>query len=402
MNKIPQIGLILSVFLIFGALIPPINAQNNAPTHATDSLQIAGKHLSFGHTRLKNKQYEEAESQLLKAWAHLPSQEQTLKKRSQCARLLGRLYHQTEKYDQAIQWYQKTVTLTPDSRYNKNTYRTLGNLYLYQEKPAEAIAAFEKLLTYTLKPAVEIETLYHLVVLTSEAQDFERALQYANRWAKLAPDDARVQDLLAKLHLRTGGEEEAIVQMEKVMMMNPDDFKTLNALATHYQNRGEFEKAFDAYEKLHQNDAQNFLYLEKLRTLSSELKKTKKHQLSILKKMHHLQPDNLAIIESLADQTEEEKWIQKGLQLDANNARLQFLTGELFYKKWKTSKAAKDSSNAMLWYHKALMDSTWTSQAKYMIDTINPPKTAEELAAEEFFGGAKADAQEEIDQTGKK
>ena len=238
------------------------------------------------------------------------------------------------------------------------------------------------------------------MVLTSEAQDFERALEYANRWAELTPDDVRVQELLAKLHLRTGGEEEAIAQMEKVMAMNPNDFQTLSGLATHYQSRGEFDKAFDAYEKLHQNDAQNLLYLEKLRTLSRERQKSKTYQLTILQKMHRLQPDNLAIIETLADQTEAEKWIKKGFQLDPQNGRLQYLMGDICYKKWQTSKTEQDSTSAMVWYQKALTDSTWKSHAEHMINVINPPKTKEQQIADDFFRDAKV--QEEINQEGKK
>ncbi|MFT5366399.1 MAG: tetratricopeptide (TPR) repeat protein [Candidatus Latescibacterota bacterium] len=401
MNKKLQIGLLLSVFLILGAWTPSVRAQNNVTVNAADSLQLAQKHLSFGNNYLKNKQYEDAETQLLKAWAHLPTQEQTLKKRTQCARLLGRLYHETEKYDGAIQWYQQAVVLGPLDKHNKNAYRALGTLYMYQEKSTEAIGTFEKLLRYDLEPATEIEYLYHIVVLSSEEKEFDRALQYANRWAELTPDDARVRELLGKLHLRTGDEETAIAQMEKVMDMNPDDFKTLNDLATRYQSRGEFEKAFDAYERLHKSDAQNFLYLEKLRTLSKQLQTSNTYQLDILQKMHQRQPKNLSIIETLAEQTEDVKWIQKGFQIDSQNGHLQYLMGEIYHKKWKISKAVIDSSNAIEWYQKVTPESQWGSNAEYMINVINPPKTKEEQIADDFFNKAKKN-REEIHQEGKK
>lgn len=396
MKKLLQISLLLAVLFVFGS-----NAESDITPTLTDSMQIAGKHLSFGHMRLKNKQYDEAESQLLKAWTHLPMQEQTLTKRTQSARLLGRLYHETEQYDNAIQWYQQAVTLSPDSEYNKSVYRTLGNLYMYQQKPTEAIETFEKLLTYDLEPKTEIEYLYHLVVLTSEQENFDRALHHANRWAELAPNDTRVQELLGKLHLRTGDEEEAIAQMEKVMEMNPNDFKTLGSLATYYFNHNEWNKAFDAYTQLHTNKTQNFLYLEKLRTISKELQKPKTDQLAILQKMHHLQPENLNLIETLADQTEDEKWIEKGFKLDPQNGRLQYLRGDIFYKKWQQSKAESDSSNAMLWYQKALSDATWKSHAAHMINVIHPPKTREQQIADDFFKKTKI-TQSEVNQTGKK
>lgn len=391
--------LMLSACLLFGIDAPSVFAQSEEPS-ATDSLQAARKHLSFGNNYFKNKQYKDAEAQLLKAWSYLPNQENTHTKRAQCARLLGRVYHETEQYDNAIKWYQEAIALGPNDTHNKSAYRSLANLYMYQDKRQDAIDTFEKLLAYELDPATEIEYLYHLVVLSNEQQDFDRALQYANRWAELTPEDPRVLELLGKLHMRTGDEDEAVAQMEKVMTMDPNDFKTLSDLATQYQNRGDFDKAFEAYERLHKHDTQNYLYLEKLRTLSRQLQKPEPYQLGILEKMHHIQPNNLSVVETLADKTEALQWIQKGLKLDPKNGRLQYLMGEVAYKKWQTSQALADSTDAMNWYQKALSDSTWKSQAQYMIDIINPPKTAEQLAADIFFKKDKKEG--EAKQEGKK
>ena len=401
MNKQRLSHIVLPGLFTLVLFFTPLKAQNNLPATATDSLQMAGRHLSFGNNYLKNKQYIDAETQLLKAWTFLPTQGHTLKKRTQSARLLGRMYQETEQYDSAIQWYQKAIALDPDDAHNKSAYRALANLYLYQEKADEAINIFEKLLSYDLDETTEIEYLYHLVVLNNEKQDFDRALHYANRWATLTPDDPRIQELLGKLHMRTGDEDEAIAQMEKVMEMNPNDLKTLSNLATHYQSRNETQKAFDAYERLHQMNTQSFLYLEKLRTLSKQLQKSETYQLGILQKMHQLQPKNLSIIETLADITEDEQWIQKGFQIAPQNAHLQYLMGEIYHKKWQVSKAESDSSNAMSWYHKAAIDPTWGPNATHMINVINPPKTREQQIADDFFNEAKK-RKEHVLQEGKK
>lgn len=402
MKKTCLMYVILSGLFMLGLCATSAQAQHDMPVSTTDSLNLSGRHLSFGNAYLKNKQYEDAETQLLKAWDFLPIQEHTLKKRTQTARLLGRMYQESEQYAPAIEWYQKAVSLAPDDTHNKSAYRALANLYLYQENATEAINMFEKLLSYNLDAPTEIEYLYHLVVLNNDKQDFDRALHHANRWANLTPDDPRIQELLGKLHLRTGDEEEAIAQMEKVMEMDPNDSKTLSDLATRYQNRNETQKAFEAYERLHQMNAQSFLYLEKLRTLGKQLQKSETYHLSILQKMHQLQPKNLSIIETLADVTEDEKWIQKGFQIAPQNGHLQYLMGEIYHKKWQTSKAENDSSSAMTWYQKATADPTWGPNATHMINVINPPKTEEEKAADWFFNQTKADKKETINQTGKK
>jgi hypothetical protein len=117
--------------------------------------------------------------------------------------------------------------------------------------------------------------------------------------------------------------------------------------------------------------------------------------------MHQRQPKNLSIIETLAEQTEDVKWIQKGFQIDSQNGHLQYLMGEIYHKKWKISKAVIDSSNAIEWYQKVTPESQWGSNAEYMINVINPPKTKEEQIADDFFNKAKKN-REEIHQERKK
>ena len=106
-----------------------------------DSIKKASQHLSFGARYLKSKQYEDAETQFLKSFGFNP-------KRSTTARYLGKLYEETERYDEAITWLQKAVELDPKSKYTKIAHIALARIYIIQEQPDKAIGDYEALLGF--------------------------------------------------------------------------------------------------------------------------------------------------------------------------------------------------------------------------------------------------------------
>ena len=378
--------------------ISPAYADNDAQeedqpqaTHA-DSILQARKHLSFGATYLRNKQYEDAETQFLRSWSYNP-------KRGQTAYHLGKLYNKTEKYDEAVTWFKKTLELAPKSGNAKNAWYYLSQIHLMNESRPEAIQAFEALLEFSPEKERELLYLHHLVSLYVEEGDYETALNYARKWGELEPDSPDVQDTIAKLALSTGEEDEALSKMEEVIAMTPDDYATLERLADMYRKRGQRQKAFGAYEKLYARTPGNFLYLDYLYTLGTDLGKSRNFQIGILKKMYKLQPGNLRVAELLADKTGDIFMINKGLKLDPRNGKLCYMKGDYYYKKWKSSSSKKDSTYALNWFGKAKSDPQWRSNAQRMIDEINPPLTKEEKLKLKFFQKKK---DEEVDTKGKK
>ena len=401
-----------------------------------DSIKKASQHLSFGARYLKSKQYEDAETQFLKSWGFNP-------KRSTTARYLGRLYNEIEKYEDAIQWYQKAVELDPTSKYTRGAHKALSSIYEIQEQPEKALGAYEALLALDLelekiikealldpesekiikkallafdlkskdmnrleveKNKIEKERIpiYHkLVSLNVETEDYEKALEYAKKWGELAPDDPEVRDMIGKLHLRTGGEDEALAEMEKVLEINPDDYATLEKLAGMYDQRGDDDKAFDAFEKLYQNDVSSVFFLEETIKLGKRLSKSESWVVGRLEKLHAMQPDNLGVIEELAVLTESLKWVNKGLKQDPQNGRYPYMRGEHYFDRWENSGAKRDSINALTWYRRALKDPQWKGNANAMILTLDPPLTEEEKKRREFFEGSKK-KKEEVETEGKK
>ena len=360
-----------------------------------DSIKKAAQHLSFGARYLKSKQYEDAETQFLKSFGFNP-------KRATTARYLGRLYEEIEKYEDAIQWFQKAIELEPAGRYTKGAHISLARIYKIQEQPEKAIEHYEALLAFDLEADNKIQYYRELITLYAlELKDYEKALKYAKMWGELAPDEPEVRDMISDLNRRTGREDEALAEKEKVLELNPDDYETLEELAGMYDQRGDDEKAFDAFEKLYQNDVSSVFFLEETIKLGKMIGKSKSWVVGRLEKLHAMQPDNLAVIEELAVLTESLKWINKGLKQDSQNGRYPYMRGEHYFDRWENSSAKQDSINALIWYRRALKDPQWRGNANAMILTLDPPLTEEEKKRREFFEGSKK-KKEEVETEGKK
>ncbi len=390
--------ILLCGFLILG-LLSPVQARRKSkekehkPREApVDSGAMSRKHVYFGKRYLDNKLYEDARIQLTKSWGFDSRNAQT-------AYYLGKLYYATEVTHDAIAWFKKTIELNPNGPNARNARFYLGQLYVLEEMRQEAIEVFEKLLTLSKKPEQQIQYLHQLVTLYIEIEDYESALKHTRRWRKLEPDNPDVQDAIAKLALHMGNEDEALEEMERLLKMNPGDYGTLDNLARMYRRLEMAHKAFSAYQKLHDHSPEDLLYLDQLFTLGKQLNKPRRFQIDLLRKMIRLQPDNLSVVEQLADATGEMRLVNRGLRLDPGNGKFSYMKGEFHYRKWKKSNSVQDSVNALKWYKRAGKDPLWAGNAKRMIDEIDPPMSDEEKKRLEFF---KKKKNEEVDIEGKK
>lgn len=391
------IVIILCGFL-FLCLFSPVEARRKSkkdehrPREApVDSGAMSRKHVYFGKRYLDNKQYEDAQVQLTKSWNFNSRNAQT-------AYYLGKLYNETEKPKDAIVWFNKAIELNPAGPNARNALYYLGQLYVQEGMLEEAIEVYEKLLGIA-KPGQHVQYLHQLVTLYIEIEDYDSALKHTRRWGELEPDNPDVQDAIAKLTLYMGDEDEALKEMERLLEINPEDYTTLDNLARLYVRMDKVRKAFDAYQKLHAHSPEDFLYLDQLLNLGNQLNKSKRFQIDILRKMIRLQPDNLSVVEQLADLTGDISLVDRGLRLDPGNGKFNYMRGEFHFRKWKRSNAARDSVNSLKWFRRAAKDPLWAGNAKRMIDEINPPMSEEEKKRLEFF---KKKKEEEVDIEGKK
>jgi tetratricopeptide (TPR) repeat protein len=96
---------------------------------------------------------------------------------------LGNLYFDAERYDEAIQWYQRAVALDPT---NPDVSTDLGVSYYYRNQPDKALAQFRRSLD--IDPAHTKTMLNQGIVLAFGKQDLEGAAKTWQRVIELAPN----------------------------------------------------------------------------------------------------------------------------------------------------------------------------------------------------------------------
>ena len=152
---------------------------------------------------------------------------------------------------------------------------------------------------------------------------------------------------------------------------------------------------------MYQNDNSSIFFLEKTIETGKKVGKPKNWLVGRLEKLYESQPDNLDVIEELADLTGSLKWVNQGLKQDPKNGKYPYMKGDHYFDRWKNSSAKQDSINALTWYRRAEKDPQWKNNANAMIQTLDPPLTEEEKKRREFFEKSKQ-KKEEVKTEGKR
>jgi lipopolysaccharide biosynthesis regulator YciM len=76
-----------------------------------------------------------------------------------------------------------------------------------------------------------------------------------------------------------------------------------------------------------------------------------------------------------------EKWLDRGLEVDANSAQLLLLKGDLLHD-------SGSDTVAVSFYRRAMHDPVWERIAQQRIWNVIPPETEEEKLKKAFFGGS--------------
>jgi len=198
---------------------------------------------------------------------------------------LGNFYDRQSKYDQAIQQYRHALQLTPDNaqvyanlgatylnsgnpsnqaeaeRALKKSialnpsypaYANLGNLYLTQQRYAEAAAVTEKALQLNDHDYMVWNNLvlaYEWLKQSDKAEAArKRTLALVEQAARLKPQDAETQAMLAGLYAHYGRAAEAQSRIQTALALAPDDPDVLADVAAAYELLG---KRGDAISDMH-------------------------------------------------------------------------------------------------------------------------------------------------------
>jgi tetratricopeptide (TPR) repeat protein len=150
--------------------------------------------------------------------------------------LLGALYARQKKFDEAKDTLEKLVKLNPESFIG---YHYLAKIYLETEKFDKARSSFEKALELNWSPFLAFEAAFFL-----EKNGFpDDALQLYRQIIAEDEVNERVRTMAISLLLRMDRIDEAIVEMEELMVLAADPFKIELNLSRLLLDRKRYDEA---------------------------------------------------------------------------------------------------------------------------------------------------------------
>jgi len=161
--------------------------------------------------------------------------------------MLGDLYRQQGRYEQAAGAYESACKLDP---WAFNDHFNLGLVYRMMKRFTEAIRVLNRACRLRPKHA---QTNYALGVCYYETEDFDQAEVYCARAAKLAPNDEEILVSLGDIYGKKGDGYKAINAYKQALEVNANQVDVMIRLGTAYVKMKRFapaklilEKAVDA------------------------------------------------------------------------------------------------------------------------------------------------------------
>lgn len=157
--------------------------------------------------------------------------------------LLGALYARQEKFDEAKRTLKKLVRLNPESFIG---YHYLAKIYLATEQFDKAKNAFEKALALNWSPFLAFEAAFSL-----EKNGFpDDALRLYRQVIVEDETNERVRTMVISLLLRLERIDEAIVEMEELMVVAVDSLKVQLNLSRLLLDRKRYDEAIEHLQNI--------------------------------------------------------------------------------------------------------------------------------------------------------
>lgn len=154
--------------------------------------------------------------------------------------LLGVLYYQVNKYQEAEDCIKKAIQLNPRLYYVEN----LARVYLDTEKFKISAELYEDL----VKHSPTYENYFNLAMAYKGNHDWQKAQKAYEKSLEINPDGYESYFNLAYIELNKNNPPKAIECYQKALEIKPDDWESLYFLSLAYMQNKDYEKGLEAFE----------------------------------------------------------------------------------------------------------------------------------------------------------
>ena len=170
---------------------------------------------------------------------------------------LGHVYFDTDKYDKAINAYEKVLELNPR---NADVLTDLGIMYRRSGQPRKAIEKFDKAVAVDPEFAMAYRGMAVAFANLGYSAKLRKYLQEAFELSDRISDRERYWIEADYFRLSVESYDKVIEACNKLLELYPDDVKGYEALGLVYRNIEEWDKAIAQNKVLTQGADQGFVY----------------------------------------------------------------------------------------------------------------------------------------------
>ncbi len=178
---------------------------------------------------------------------------------------IGLVYYYRERYDPAIEYFEKALALKPDFAPAINS---LGNAWLEKGEWDKAIATYQKILEDAFYATPHFP-LSNTGLAYYQKKDYVRAEKYFQEALRIHPDFPNAVGGLAMTYNATGRHAEAVLRLERALKKYPALPQLHFELGRACRGTGEVARARDAFRRVIELAPESPLAEEALRELNT-------------------------------------------------------------------------------------------------------------------------------------
>lgn len=175
--------------------------------------------------------------------------------------LLGNIFYEQGKYDDAVSQYKKALDSNPD---NAAALHNLAQSYLITGDEVLGIEYLKKAASADKIGKIAQMSYSKLGVIYTSRQDYEFAEKYLKMAVSINPNDPVDRYNLGIVYFKQNKPDKAIEEFEKAGELGRNDAKLLESLGEAYYSLKEYDKSADAYNRLLEINKRNVGVLSRL------------------------------------------------------------------------------------------------------------------------------------------
>lgn len=183
----------------------------------------------------------------------------------------GNTYNNMQRYDEAIEEYQLSITADPNFA---DSVRNLANIFYYQERYEETIPLLQRFIVLQKETTAGLIAAYNtLGQLLRDAQRYDEAIVIDELAIQHDPENTSQVYVMANTYFNAGRTDDAVRIYETALTVNPNDAFVHRSLGRMYEDEGLLEKALTEYKAAAELNADSQFYRDLVTGLEARLAK---------------------------------------------------------------------------------------------------------------------------------